>query len=349
MHNYYALLYNRVVYETLSDCVGKSQSCLFARSTAPEGQAYPVHWGGDCESTYEAMAESLRGGLSLMPSGYAFWASDIGEFEGTSPQTLYKRWVQFGLLSSHSRLHGSSSFRVPWIYGEDCSDVLRDCVKRIIFLTPYILQEALLGHKQGTPLMKPLLEFPDDLNTYAVDTEYMFGGDLLVAPVFSEEGEVTFYVPRDEREENGGKWVSGFDHTKTYEGGKWCTEAHGFATLPLLIRPGAAIFVNSELKSPMDDPFEGLEVLVNRTVEVDTVLTLVNPERMHKVLQEVPFELKPEERDSFRMSHLISLLDGHKDQTSAKIGQAFCCGPLHLSEMYTALDHAKLERTASQN
>ena len=291
MHNYYALLYNKVVYETLANRMGKSQACLFARSTAAGGQAYPVHWGGDCESTYEAMAESLRGGLSLMLSGYAFWASDIGGFEGTPPPALYKRWVQFGLLSSHSRLHGSSSFRVPWIYGEDCSDVLRDCIKRKILLTPYILQEALLGHKDGTPLMRPLfLEFPGDLNTYSVDTAYMFGGDLLVAPVFSEEGEVTFYVPRDEREENGGKWVSWFDHKKTYEGGKWYTETHGFDSLPLIIRPGAAILVNHKLKSPMDDPFDGVEVLVNRTVDVDRVLALVNQEKTHEVLQDIPLK-----------------------------------------------------------
>lgn len=288
MHNYYALQYNKLVYETMSNRLGESQACLFARSTAPGGQAYPVHWGGDCESTFEAMAESLRGGLSLMLSGFAFWASDIGGFEGTPPPALYKRWVQFGLLSSHSRLHGSSSFRVPWIYGEDCSEVLRDCVKRKISLMPYILQEALVGHKQGTPLMRPLfLEFPDDLNTYAVDTAYMFGGNLLVAPVFSEDGEVTFYVPRDdETAEKGGKWVSWFDHTKTYVGGRWYTETHGFDTLPLLIRPGAAVLVNQKLKSPMDDPSDGLQVVVNRTAPVETELTLVNPQKTHQVLKE---------------------------------------------------------------
>src|SRR5699024_8852041 len=117
-------------------------------------------------------------------------------------------------------------------------------------------------HKEGTPLMRPLfLEFPEDLNTYAVDTAYMFGGGLLVAPVFSEDGEMTFYVPRDETAERGGKWVSWFDHNKVYEGGKWYTETHGFDTLPLLIRPGAAVLVNGKLKSPMDDPVDGLEAV----------------------------------------------------------------------------------------
>lgn len=287
MHNYYALLYNRIVYETLSNRVGKNQGVLFARSTAPGGQAYPVHWGGDCESTFEAMAESLRGGLSLMLSGYIFWASDIGGFEGTPPPALYKRWVQFGLLSSHSRLHGSSSFRVPWLYGEDCSAVLRDCVKRKILLTPYILLEALRGHREGTPLMRPLfLEFPSDLNTYAVDTQYMFGSNLLVAPVFTEAGEVTFYVPRSE-DESAGKWVSWFDHSKSYEAGRWYTETHSFDTLPILLRPGSVTAINATLKAPQDDPLAGLQVLINGKLSGETVIDVVNPNQTDEVLKSI--------------------------------------------------------------
>ncbi|KAJ6008065.1 Alpha-xylosidase [Penicillium herquei] len=287
MHNYYALLYNRIVYETLNNRVGHNQGLLFARSTAPGGQKYPVHWGGDCESTFEAMAESLRGGLSLMLSGYIFWASDIGGFEGTPPPALYKRWVQFGLLSSHSRLHGSSSFRVPWIYGEDCSAVLRDCVKRKILLTPYILQEALRGQQDGAPIMRPLfLEFPDDLNTYSIDTQYMFGPNLLVAPVFSEEGEVTFYVPNVERAGNG-KWVSWFDHTKFYEAGRWYTETHDFDTLPILVRPGSVTLMNPTLKVPEDDALHGIQVLVNGTLNAETTLDIVNPSETGEILKKV--------------------------------------------------------------
>ena len=287
MHNYYALLYNKTVYETMNERMGKSQACLFARSTSVGGQLYPVHWGGDCESTFEAMAESLRGGLSMMLSGYVFWASDIGGFEGTPPPALYKRWVQFGLLSSHSRLHGSSSFRVPWIYGEDCSDVLRACVQRKILLTPYILQEALDGHRQGTPFMRPMfLEFPDDLNTYPIDTQYMFGSNLLVAPVFTEEGSATFYVPRSSDKSNA-KWVSWFDHSKTYEPGHWYTETHNFDTLPILIRPGSVTPINPKLKDPQGDPNDGLQLLVNGEPESTKTLTieLVNPERVHESLK----------------------------------------------------------------
>lgn len=287
MHNYYALLYNKIVYETMTERVGKSQGLLFARSTAPGGQAFPVHWGGDCESTFEAMAESLRGGLSLSLCGYIYWASDIGGFEGTPPPALYKRWVQFGLLSSHSRLHGSSSFRVPWIYGEDCSAVLRDCVKRKILLTPYLLQAALDGNRNGTPLMRAMfLEFPDDLNTYTIDTQYMFGSNLLVAPVFSEEGTVTFYVPRSEDDQNG-NWVSWFDHKKTYEPGRWYTETHGFETLPILIRPGSVTPINPKLKDPQGDAFDGLELLVNGKISRETEVEIVDPSATHNVLQTI--------------------------------------------------------------
>ena len=231
------------------------------------------------------MAESLRGGLSMMLSGFVFWASDIGGFEGTPPPALYKRWVQFGLLSSHSRLHGSSSFRVPWIYGEDSSDVLRACVRRKILLTPYILHGALEGHRQGTPFMRPLfLEFPDDLNTYSIDTQYMFGNNLLVAPVFTEEGSVTFYVPRTS---DKGKWVSWFDHSKTYEQGEWYTETYDFDTLPLLIRPGSVTLINPTLKDPQDDPSDGLQLLVNGEPEFNKTLAieLVNPAKVHESLK----------------------------------------------------------------
>src|SRR5690606_25742023 len=114
MHNYYTRLYNETVFDALSRARGAGEAVVFARSATAGCQSYPVHWGGDCESTFGAMAESLRGGLSLGLSGFGFWSHDIGGFEGTPTPATFKRWVQFGLLSSHSRLHGSDSYRVPW-------------------------------------------------------------------------------------------------------------------------------------------------------------------------------------------------------------------------------------------
>jgi alpha-D-xyloside xylohydrolase len=126
MHNYYAQLYNEAVFRLLERERGEGEAVLFAWSATAGGQQLPVHWGGDCESTFEAMAESLRGGLSLSLSGFGYWSHDIGGFEGTPEAAVFKRWLPFGLLSSHSRLHGSSSYRVPWAFDDEAVDVARD-------------------------------------------------------------------------------------------------------------------------------------------------------------------------------------------------------------------------------
>jgi alpha-glucosidase (family GH31 glycosyl hydrolase) len=97
-----------------------------------------VHWGGDCESTWEAMAEALRGALSLTTSGFAFASHDIGGFEGHPDPQIYQRWVAFGLFSSHSRLHGSASYRIPWQYGEDAAKSMSKFVDAKHRLMPYL-------------------------------------------------------------------------------------------------------------------------------------------------------------------------------------------------------------------
>jgi alpha-glucosidase (family GH31 glycosyl hydrolase) len=99
--SYYTQLYNDVVFKTIQKTHGASEAALFARSATAGGQRFPVHWGGDCESSFEAMAETLRGGLSLSSSGFAFWSHDIGGFEGHPPEEIFCRWVAFGLFSSH--------------------------------------------------------------------------------------------------------------------------------------------------------------------------------------------------------------------------------------------------------
>jgi alpha-D-xyloside xylohydrolase len=163
MHNYYAFLYNKVVYDLLERKMGKDQAVLFARSASVGSQKFPVHWGGDCTSVYESMAESLRGGLSLSLSGFGFWSHDIGGFESTSTADLYKRWIAFGLLSTHSRLHGSSSYRVPWLYDEESVEVLRFFTQLKCRLMPYLYTQAILTAHTGIPMMRAmLLEHPED-------------------------------------------------------------------------------------------------------------------------------------------------------------------------------------------
>ena len=144
MHNYYAFLYNRLVFETLKRLRG-GEAVVFARSATVGGQRFPVHWGGDSVATYESMAESLRGGLSLGLSGFGFWSHDIGGFQNTAPAHVYKRWCAFGLLSSHSRLHGFTSYRVPWIYDDEAVDVLRAFTRLKCRLMPYLFAAAVRG------------------------------------------------------------------------------------------------------------------------------------------------------------------------------------------------------------
>jgi len=136
-HNYYTYLYNKAVFELLERKRGKGEAVLFARSATTGSQRFPLHWGGDCESTFEAMAETLRGGLSLSLSGFGFWSHDIGGFEGIPNAALFKRWLAFGLLSSHSRLHGSHSYRVPWSVDEESAEVCRFFTELKSRLMPY--------------------------------------------------------------------------------------------------------------------------------------------------------------------------------------------------------------------
>lgn len=247
MHNYYAHLYNRAVFEVLEAERGQGEAVVFARAATAGTQQFPVHWGGDCESTYVAMAESLRGGLSLALSGFAFWSHDIGGFEGTPDPALFKRWVAFGMLSSHSRLHGSSSYRVPWAFDEEAVDVTRAFTRLKMRLMPYLGRLAEEATEQGLPVMRPMvLEFPGDRTAATVDTQYLLGDALLVAPVFQADGHVEYYVPE-------GTWtrlLPGGDLPRTVSGPRWVTEEHGFDSLPLLVRPGTVLPVGGRDDRP---------------------------------------------------------------------------------------------------
>ena len=251
MHNYYAHLYNKAVFDLLVERRGEGEAVVFARSATAGGQQFPVHWGGDCWSTYEAMAESLRGGLSLALSGFGYWSHDIGGFEGTPDPTLFKRWTAFGLLSSHSRLHGSDSYRVPWAFDEEAVDIMRHFTHLRLSLMPYLMRTADEAHTDGIPVMRPmLLEFPQDRSAAAVDTQYMLGESLLVAPVFSADGVVEYYVPE-------GTWT----HLLTGEqvsGPRWLRERHDVDSLPLMVRPGAVIAVGSCDDRPDYDYADGV-------------------------------------------------------------------------------------------
>ena len=234
MHNYYSYLYNQCVFELLTEEKGPGEAVLFARSATAEGQKFPVHWGGDSTSQYVSMAETLRGGLSLADSGFAFWSHDIGGFEDDGSADLYKRWVAFGLLSSHSRLHGSGSYRVPWKYDEEACEVLRFFVELKSKLMPYLRSLSAEAYERGIPLMRPMhLEFPEDPACGYLDQQYMLGDRLLVAPVFSPDGWQRFYLPEWD-------WVHLLSGQKL-SGGRWHREQYDYFSLPLYVREGDSL------------------------------------------------------------------------------------------------------------
>ncbi len=279
MHNLYTQLYNEAVFEVLTESRGEGDAVLFARSATAGGQTMPVHWGGDNTSSYESMAETLRGGLSLALSGFGFWSHDIGGFEGTPDPGVFKRWTAFGLLSSHSRLHGSDSVRVPWAFDEEAVEVTRIFTKLKLRLMPYLFAAGREAHASGLPVMRPMqLEFAGDPAVDYLDRQYLLGSDVLVAPVFSP-ADVTFYLP-------AGTWtrlpldlgslVEGGATVETVAGGRWLNETHGFDSIPLYVREGAVLPIGGRDDRPDYDYRDGLTLAVfagpdgTRTVSVTT-------------------------------------------------------------------------------
>ncbi|BDI28238.1 alpha-xylosidase [Capsulimonas corticalis] len=255
MHNFYSYLYNKTVFDLLREERGEGEAVLFARSGTAGSQQFPVHWGGDCASDFEAMSASLRAGLSLCLSGFGFWSHDIGGFEGTPPAEIYKRWVAFGLLSPHSRLHGSSSYRVPWVYDDEAVDVLRFFTQLKCRLMPYLFGAAVEAHQHGVPMMRAMmLEFPGDPACEYLDRQYLLGGSLLVAPVFSQDGSVQYYIPE-------GRWTE-YLTGRTIDGPRWMREEHGFLSLPLLVRPNTVLPLGADDERPDYDFTSGVEFQV---------------------------------------------------------------------------------------
>ncbi len=255
MHNYFTYLYNKCVYELLERKRGKGEAVLFARSATVGGQKFPVHWGGDCWSDYESMEESLRGGLSLMMSGFGFWAHDIGGFENTSTADVYKRWVAFGLLSSHSRLHGSSSYRVPWVYDDEAVDVVRFFTRFKAKLMPYLYKTSIDTSRTGIPTMRSMvLEYTEDKTCHYVDKQYMLGDNLLVAPIFNDQSIAEYYLPK-------GTWTNLFTG-EVKEGGCWITEKHSYLSIPLMVKENSIVVLGNCDEKPDYDYADQAEIRV---------------------------------------------------------------------------------------
>jgi alpha-D-xyloside xylohydrolase len=241
-HNLYPLLYNQAVFEQV-DAQGDGQGLVWSRSTAAGGQRFPVHWGGDSRPTFEHMAATLRGGLNFVLSGFAYWSHDIGGFSGTTNPELYARWAQFGLFCSHARAHGTTE-REPWVFGEETERIFRTYATLRYRLLPYLYSCAARTVSTGRPLLRPLLlDYQDDPNTHALDLQYLFGDDFLVAPVCADTEDVLVYLPE-------GRWVDYWSKV-THAGPGWFTVHAPLDTLPLFVREGAMI--------PMGPPTQFVE------------------------------------------------------------------------------------------
>lgn len=230
-HNHYPLRYNKVVADVTREVRG--ENIIWARSAWAGSQRYPVHWGGDAANSDIAMASTLRGGLSLGVSGFSFWSHDIGGFVTGTPEELYRRWLPFGMLTSHSRTHGSPP-KEPWYYGEDFTGAFRKGVELKYRLMPYVYAQAKHSSENGLPMVRALfIEYPGDPGSWLIEDQYLFGADILVAPLF--EANTTgrhVYLPP-------GKWID-YQTGMVYSGG-WHRIEAGSIPVIILVRDGAVI------------------------------------------------------------------------------------------------------------
>jgi alpha-D-xyloside xylohydrolase len=229
-HNLFPLRYNKAVAEVTQR--EKGYTLIWGRSTWAGSQRYPLHWGGDAATTNAAMSATLRGGLSLGLSGFSFWSHDVGGFVTKSPEDLYKRWTPFGMLTSHVRSHGEPP-KEPWLYSEGFLKMYRNADNMRYEMMPYIYAQAKDCSERGLPMMRALfVEFPNDPGSWLVDNQYMFGSDILVAPLFEEVTERDVYLPP-------GQWID-YQTKKVYNGG-WHKIKQGDLPIVVLVKNGAVI------------------------------------------------------------------------------------------------------------
>jgi alpha-D-xyloside xylohydrolase len=231
-HNLYPVRYNAAVDSVTRRVNG--EGVIWARSAWAGSQRYPLHWGGDAENTNQAMAAQLRAGLSMGLSGFTYWSHDVGGFVQQAPRDLYRRWLAFGVLTSHTRTHGAPP-REPWEYDAALTADFRRAVELKYALMPYILAQAKLSSERGWPMLRALFfEHPDDPTAWLVEDEYMFGQDLLVAPLFADSATSRrVYLPP-------GTWID-YQSRRAYEGARWVDVTAGEIPVVLMVRDGAVI------------------------------------------------------------------------------------------------------------
>lgn len=258
-HNLYPLRYNKAVAEITKEVTGST--IIWARSTWAGSQRYPLHWGGDAATTNTAMAATLRGGLSLGISGFTFWSHDVGGFTTATPEELYRRWTPFGMLTSHVRSHGEPPTE-PWEFSPAFLKDFREADNMRYELMPYIYAQAKHASENGLPMLRALfIEYPEDAGSWLVDDQYLFGSDMLVAPLFEEVNERSVYLPP-------GRWID-YQTGQTYESG-WHTIKAGKIPIIALVKDGTVIPHVKLAQSTSDMDWSKLELKVFASGTVNT-------------------------------------------------------------------------------
>ena len=230
-HNLYPLRYNKALWEAVERQY-PGEGIIWARSAWAGSQRYALHWGGDAATNNIGMLGDLRGGLSFGLSGFSFWSHDMGGFVTASPEDIYRRWLPFGFLSSHTRAHGAPPTE-PWLISESFTKAFRECAEMKYRLMPYVYAQAKDCTERGLPMVRALLvEFPEDPGAWLVEDEYMFGSQLLVAPLLESGNSRMVYLPK-------GKWID-YQNGKVYDGG-YQTLTAGPIPAIILVRDGSII------------------------------------------------------------------------------------------------------------
>jgi alpha-D-xyloside xylohydrolase len=230
-HNLYPLRYNKAVADITLKVTG--EHIIWARSAWAGSQRYPIHWGGDAENTDDGMAAELRGGLSFGLSGFSFWSHDVGGFVAKAPEDLYRRWLAFGVLTSHTRCHGTAP-KEPWNYSAAFMDDFRRIDELKYELMPYVYAQAKDCSERGLPMLRALfVEYPEDPGSWLIDDEYLFGSSILAAPLLHENatGREVYLPP--------GNWID-YQTGEAWSGGWHHIEA-GKIPIVMLVRDGTVI------------------------------------------------------------------------------------------------------------
>jgi alpha-D-xyloside xylohydrolase len=274
-HNLYPLRYNRTVAEVTREVNG--EHIIWARSAWAGSQRYPIHWGGDAGKQDAGMASTLRGGLSLGLSGFTFWSHDIGGFFGGKQEEVYRRWVPFGMLTSHTRTHGTPP-KEPWEFSPGFLEGYRRAAEMKYRLLPYVYAQSRDASTRGLPMVRALfVEYPDDPGSWLVEDQYLFGSDILVAPLMETgtTGRAVYLPP--------GQWVD-YQTSRTYPAG-WHTIEAGPIPAVVLVRAGAAIPHIALAQSTAALDWSRLELVVfgGGTGEVQGLVSLPADNVLHRL------------------------------------------------------------------